>query len=67
MTTVRHLLDRKGRAIFSVGPEDPVLEAIRLMAEHPNLVKRPLLVRDAEIVFGFNEDSYRRALRGDGG
>jgi CBS domain-containing protein len=34
MTTVRHLIDRKGRQIFSIEPESPVLEAIRLMAEH---------------------------------
>ncbi len=34
MTTVRHLLDRKGRALFSIEPEEPVLEAIRMMAEH---------------------------------
>jgi CBS domain-containing protein len=34
MTTVRHLIDRKGRQIFSVEPGSPVLEAIRLMAEH---------------------------------
>lgn len=34
MTTVRQLLDRKGRAVYSLGPEDPVLEAIELMAEH---------------------------------
>jgi len=33
-TTVRNLIDRKGRAIFSVDPEDPVLEAIRMMADH---------------------------------
>ena len=34
MTTVRQLLDRKGRAIFSVQPQVPVLEAIRAMADH---------------------------------
>ncbi|HVO44794.1 MAG TPA: CBS domain-containing protein [Steroidobacteraceae bacterium] len=33
MSTVKQLLDRKGRSVFSVDPEDPVLEAIRLMAE----------------------------------
>ncbi|HKT73360.1 MAG TPA: CBS domain-containing protein [Steroidobacteraceae bacterium] len=33
MSTVRHLLERKARALFSVEPEDPVLEAIRLMAD----------------------------------
>jgi CBS domain-containing protein len=34
MTTVRQLIDRKGRTVFSVDPEDPVLEAIRMMADH---------------------------------
>jgi CBS domain-containing protein len=34
MTTVRQLLDHKGRAVFSVEPEAPVLEAIRAMATH---------------------------------
>jgi CBS domain-containing protein len=34
MTMVRQLLERKGRAIFAVEPEAPVLEAIRAMAEH---------------------------------
>ncbi len=29
-------------------------EAIRLMAAHPNLIKRPLLVRGKEILFGFD-------------
>jgi CBS domain-containing protein len=34
MTTVRQLLADKGRAIYSVEPDAPVLEAVRLMAEH---------------------------------
>ena len=34
MTTVRQLLADKGRAIYSVEPAAPVLEAVRLMAEH---------------------------------
>jgi CBS domain-containing protein len=34
MTSVRQLLDRKGRALFSVQPTAAVLEAIRAMAEH---------------------------------
>jgi len=33
MTIVRQLLERKGRAIYAVEPQAPVLEAIRLMAE----------------------------------
>jgi CBS domain-containing protein len=34
MATVRQLLDRKDKSIFSVEPQAPVLEAIRAMAEH---------------------------------
>jgi CBS domain-containing protein len=34
MTLVRQLLDRKGRAVFSVEPAAAVLEAIRAMAAH---------------------------------
>ena len=30
-------------------------EALRLMAEHPNLVKRPILVKDGEVALGFDE------------
>jgi CBS domain-containing protein len=33
-TTVRQLLEGKGRVLYSVAPDAPVLEAIRLMAEH---------------------------------
>ncbi len=29
-------------------------EAIALMAAHPNLVKRPLIVKGGEILFGFD-------------
>jgi arsenate reductase len=38
-------------------------EAIALMAEHPNLLRRPLLVVGDEIVFGTNEAAYRALLR----
>jgi CBS domain-containing protein len=34
MTTVSQLLDGKGRQVYSVTPQAPVLEAIRVMAEH---------------------------------
>jgi len=33
-------------------------DAIRLMAEHPNLIRRPLLVKGARILFGFSEDEW---------
>jgi arsenate reductase (glutaredoxin) len=34
-------------------------EAIALMAEHPNLIKRPLTVAGDEIVLGFDEEKLR--------
>jgi len=34
MTMVRQLIERKSRTLYSVEPDDPVLEAIRQMAEH---------------------------------
>ncbi len=35
-------------------------EAIKLMTKEPNLIKRPLLVRGSQILFGFDEDTYRQ-------
>jgi CBS domain-containing protein len=34
MLSVQQLLDQKPKAIYSVGPDEPVLAAIRKMAEH---------------------------------
>jgi arsenate reductase-like glutaredoxin family protein len=33
-------------------------EAIRLMAGHPNLMKRPLLVKEDVILYGFKEEEW---------
>ena len=33
MRQVRHLLEMKGNAVFTIAPESPVLDAIRTMAE----------------------------------
>jgi CBS domain-containing protein len=60
MTTARHLLDRKGRAIFSVGPDDPVLEAIRLMADHH--VGALLVMKSDELVGIVSERDYARKV-----
>jgi len=35
-------------------------EALRLMAKEPNLIRRPLLVRGAQIIVGFDEAAYRK-------
>ena len=37
-------------------------EALQLMAAHPNLIKRPILIRGDEIVLGFQEDEMRGLL-----
>jgi arsenate reductase-like glutaredoxin family protein len=37
-------------------------EALQLMAAHPNLIKRPILVKGGEIVLGFREDAMRELL-----
>ena len=36
-------------------------EAIDLMLEQPNLIKRPILVRGTTATFGFKKDEYRRS------
>jgi regulatory protein spx len=33
-------------------------EAIDLMMQQPNLIKRPILVRGSRAVFGFNKEKY---------
>ena len=38
-------------------------EAISLMSQHPNLIRRPLLVKGAQIVLGFDEDQYQALCR----
>ena len=35
-------------------------EAIKLMAKEPNLIRRPLVVRGTRIIFGFDDDAYRK-------
>lgn len=35
-------------------------EALKLMAKEPNLIRRPLLIRGSQIVFGFDEDAYKK-------
>ena len=60
MVTVRHLLDRKGRSIHSIEPEEPVLEGIRLMAEHH--VGALLVMRGDELVGIVSERDYARQV-----
>jgi len=40
----------------------PRAEALAMMAAHPNLIKRPILVKGSEIVLGFQEEEMRGLL-----
>ena len=44
--------------------EDPPSreEALQLMAAHPNLIKRPILIKGDQIVLGFQEEEMRGLL-----
>jgi len=35
-------------------------EAIDLMMKNPNLIKRPILIKGAKVIFGFDKDAYQR-------
>jgi arsenate reductase len=34
-------------------------EAIKLMSQHPNLIRRPILVQGSKIALGFDEEQFR--------
>lgn len=40
----------------------PRKEAIRLMSEHPNLIKRPILVKGNKIVLGWNPEELEKLV-----
>jgi CBS domain-containing protein len=64
MANVKQLLagkgEARGKAIFAVGPEDPVLEAIRLMAEER--VGALLVMKGDELVGIVSERDYARKV-----
>ena len=37
-------------------------EAIQLMAEEPNLIRRPVVIRGSQMVLGFDEEAYKKLL-----
>jgi len=36
----------------------PRAEAVRLMSENPNLIKRPILVKGGKALLGFDEEEW---------
>jgi CBS domain-containing protein len=60
MQTVNQLLEAKGREVYAVGPDEPVYEAIRQMAERQ---VGALLVMDGERLAGIvSERDYARKV-----
>ena len=60
MKLVKHLLDKKGRHIISVKPEDSVLDAIRLMADEG--IGSLVVMRDQELLGIMSERDYARKV-----
>ena len=38
-------------------------EAIKLMAKTPNLIRRPVVIRGAQIVLGYDEEAFKKLLK----
>jgi arsenate reductase-like glutaredoxin family protein len=38
-------------------------EAIKLMAQEPNLIRRPVVLQGSKMVLGFDEEAYRKLLK----
>jgi len=38
-------------------------QAIDLMMENPNLIRRPILIRGSKVIFGFDKQRYEKELR----
>ncbi|MGC1460003.1 MAG: CBS domain-containing protein [Steroidobacteraceae bacterium] len=60
MAVVAQLLKHKSGTVYSVGPEAPVLEAIRLMAEHG--VGALLVMQSQQLVGVVSERDYARKV-----
>lgn len=45
--------------------EDPPsrAEAIQWMAQEPNLIRRPIVIRGSQMVLGFDEEAYKKLLK----
>lgn len=60
MTKVRQLISDKGEKVLSIGPEDSVLDAIRMMAD--NDVGSLVVLDDGKLAGIFTERHYARKV-----
>lgn len=48
----------------SMGEHPPSrAQALKLMSQHPNLIRRPMLVRGSQILHGFDQSAYRNLAK----
>jgi len=38
-------------------------EAIQLMAKEPNLIRRPIVLRGAQMILGYDEEAYQKLVK----
>lgn len=60
MKSLKRLLEMKGRPLITVAPEDTVLEALTLMAEHD--IGAVLVLEGKDLVGIFSERDYARKV-----
>lgn len=60
MRTVRQLLEAKAPEVFSIGPDAPVLDAVRLMAEKH--IGALLVMQEQDLVGILSERDYARKV-----
>jgi len=60
MRQVKHLLELKGNAVYTIAPDAPVLDAIRAMAERG--IGALLVMRNEELIGIVSERDYARKV-----
>jgi CBS domain-containing protein len=60
MRTVRHLLESKAPEVYAIGPDEPVLEAIKLMAD--KRIGALLVIQGGRLVGIVSERDYARKV-----
>lgn len=60
MRTVRHLLESKAPEVFAIGPDQPVLDAIKLMAD--KRIGAVLVMQAGKLVGILSERDYARKI-----
>ena len=60
MRTVRHLLEAKAPEVFAIGPDSPVIDAIRLMAE--KRIGAVVVMQAGKLVGILSERDYARKI-----